>query len=483
MAQGQPKALYRKYRGLGFDDIIGQSHITDILQQAITHGRISHAYLFTGPRGVGKTSVARILAHKINNLEYKHEDNHIDIIEIDAASNRRIDEIRDLREKSHIAPVSATYKVYIIDEVHMLTKEAFNALLKTLEEPPEHVVFILATTEAHKLPATIISRTQRHTFRPIPIVSIVEHLATIAKAEKIKIDTSALEVIAEHADGSFRDAISLLDQASGMKDGTITEADVRDLLGMADAQTLAELLELTDAGNAADALQRLQALIDQGRQPELLALQLASHIRNQDSFYARLDLVESLLSVPSHNEPRMYLEITLLKHLGNASPQSIETPATAVPSETHSKKQSKKTPPRQSPVKAEESDAPRQEADAISRNSVSIDEKQWQQIITAVKTQNNAVASILRNSVADIDENGVSLRVKFAFHKKKLEGSQATEMIQSGAQAVCGGPIRLSYTVDTAVESATASPQLAEPEEDYSSTIIDTFGGGERVKI
>src|SRR5688572_10703249 len=159
------QALYRKYRSKSLGEIVGQEHITDTLAQALKSGRISHACLFSGPRGVGKTSIARILAHEINGLPYTDDAAHLDIIEIDAASNRRIDEIRELRDKVYIAPTSGKYKVYIIDEVHMLTREAFNALLKTLEEPPAHAVFILATTEAHKLPETIVSRTQHYTFK------------------------------------------------------------------------------------------------------------------------------------------------------------------------------------------------------------------------------------------------------------------------------------------------------------------------------
>src|SRR5579872_6827852 len=189
------QVLYRKYRSKKLSEIVGQEHITKTLNEALKKGTISHAYLFTGPRGVGKTSIARILAHEVNNLPYDEDVNNIDIIEIDAASNRRIDEIRDLREKVHIAPSSAKYKVYIIDEVHMLTKEAFNALLKTLEEPPEHVIFILATTEAHKLPETIVSRTQRYNFKPIDDKDIAGHLAMIAKREGIKAEPEALKAI------------------------------------------------------------------------------------------------------------------------------------------------------------------------------------------------------------------------------------------------------------------------------------------------
>jgi DNA polymerase III subunit gamma/tau len=201
------QALYRKYRSKSFDEVVGQDHITTTLKNALKAGKISHAYLFTGPKGVGKTSVARILAYAVNELPYDEQATHLDIIEIDAASNRRIDEIRELRERVHTAPSSATYKVYIIDEVHMLTKEAFNALLKTLEEPPAHAIFILATTEAHKLPDTIISRTQRFSFKPIEDAEVVTHLQTIAAKEKIVIDQPALQLIAKHGAGSFRDSI------------------------------------------------------------------------------------------------------------------------------------------------------------------------------------------------------------------------------------------------------------------------------------
>ena len=177
------RALYRKYRSRSLEEVIGQEQITKTLSNAIKQGKISHAYLFTGPRGTGKTSVARILAHEINDIPYTDDSISLDIIEIDAASNRRIDDIRDLRDKVHIAPVGAKYKVYIIDEVHMLSGSAFNAFLKILEEPPAHVKFLLATTEPHKLPETIISRVQRFEFRKFSRQEIIDHLTFIASQE------------------------------------------------------------------------------------------------------------------------------------------------------------------------------------------------------------------------------------------------------------------------------------------------------------
>ena len=194
-------ALYRKYRSRNLSEVVGQEHVTTLLSNAIKSNKLAHAYLFTGPRGVGKTSIARILAHEINELPYSDESTHLDIIEIDAASNNGVEDIRDLRDRVQITPVGAKKKVYIIDEVHMLSKAAFNALLKTLEEPPEHVVFILATTDIDKVPETIISRTQRHTFRRASNKDIVKNLQRIANGEGVTVDESALELIAKHADG------------------------------------------------------------------------------------------------------------------------------------------------------------------------------------------------------------------------------------------------------------------------------------------
>ena len=207
------QALYRKYRPQTFNDIVGQNHIVSVLKNAIDKDQISHAYLFYGSRGTGKTSIAKIFANEVNNNEVYQKEN-VDIIEIDAASNNSVDEVRDIKEAIKFLPTEGKYKVYIIDEVHMLTTAAFNALLKTLEEPPAHVIFILATTEIHKIPATILSRCQRFEFKNLSQEQLIDRLKYIAKEENLVIEEAAIEKIATLAKGGLRDAISILDQVS-----------------------------------------------------------------------------------------------------------------------------------------------------------------------------------------------------------------------------------------------------------------------------
>lgn len=253
------QALYRKYRSKTLDEIVGQDHITKTLAQAVKNGRISHAYLFTGPKGVGKTSIARILAHEVNGLPYQHEDNHIDIIEIDAASNRGIDEIRDLRDKVYMAPVATKYKVYIIDEVHMLTTQAFNALLKTLEEPPEHVKFLLATTDPQKLPVTVLSRCLQFNLRRLEIGQIQGRLQQIMLAEKISAEDAALHILSKAADGSLRDALSLLDQAIVHGGGEVRREGVLGMLGRSGDDTVMLMIAALIAQDA----ERVFALVNE----------------------------------------------------------------------------------------------------------------------------------------------------------------------------------------------------------------------------
>lgn len=364
------RALYRTYRSRSLDEIVGQSHITRILQRAIASGHIAHAYLLTGPRGVGKTSIARILAHEINGLPYTDESTHLDIIEIDAASNNSVEDIRDLRDKVQIAPTSSPKKIYIIDEVHMLSKSAFNALLKTLEEPPEHVVFILATTDADKLPATILSRVQRFNFRAISPRDAAKHLAFIAEQEKIAITPDALELIAEQGKGSFRDSISLLDQLRSLSDETIDRAMVAEVLGLAQDELVEGLLAAyatADIGRAAQLIDEAEAA---GTPAELLAEQLLGIARQrvvEDA--ALLPLLDKLLAVPRAGWPRIALLTALASRAAPpvAAPHRQPSPATVsepVASYTHSPA----APSQTSPV-APSSGSPRQETDGAAASS------------------------------------------------------------------------------------------------------------------
>jgi len=305
------KALYRKYRARTLSEIRGQDHITVPLANSLKSGKISHAYLFTGPRGTGKTSVARILAHEINQFSYELEDSYVDIIEIDAASNTGVDNIRELRERAAIAPTLGKYKIYIIDEVHMLSKSAFNALLKTLEEPPAHVVFIMATTDPEKVPVTIISRSQQYQFRLSDQETMVKHLADIAKTEKIKITNDALALIAQRGGGSFRDSISLLDQISILITGEITREAIESALGLPNSELLDEIFIEYSMGNAEGITNILATLATSGVKPDVIASELISHITITPSPTA-IRLIDGLIDVARSPHPAAKLLVTLL---------------------------------------------------------------------------------------------------------------------------------------------------------------------------
>lgn len=298
-------ALYRRWRPQNFDTLVGQQPVKQALTNALTSGRIAHAYLFAGPRGTGKTSTARILAKALNcehgptpnpcgecdNCRRIAEGSSMDVFEIDAASNRGIDEIKTLRDQLAFTPVDCRYKVYIIDEVHMLTTEAFNALLKTLEEPPSHVIFILATTDPHKIPATIHSRCQRFDFRRVTVDEIVQHLAMVAQSSGLDADEEALRLIAIQSEGGMRDALSLLDQC-GVMAQKITAVTVREVLGIVGREALRDLVEAIGKQDVPGALAQLSALLEQGKDVRQIMTELIEYLRALLLFKA----------VPQYNE-------------------------------------------------------------------------------------------------------------------------------------------------------------------------------------
>ena len=356
------KALYRKYRPTKLSDVVGQNQVTDILSESLKKGKIFHAYLFIGPRGTGKTSVARIFAHEINGFKYKIEDDYVDIIEIDGASNRGIDNIRELREKAMIAPTSGKYKIYIIDEVHMLTKEAFNALLKTLEEPPKHVIFIMATTDAYKVPVTITSRAQTYTFKLADHDTMFKHLKSIADQEKIAIDDEALKIIVKRGGGSFRDSLSLLDQISSLSAQQITKDLVISAMGLPEDDKIAEIINTYQSGDIVKITTLLKEILSSGIKAETLAEETINYIIDNPNpalfpLLARLPEVKApfpeaklLLALASTNTPYEMPPVstkvatpqktpptpTLSKATKKSSPTPAETPqkSTSAPAKT-----------------------------------------------------------------------------------------------------------------------------------------------------
>jgi len=288
------KALYRKYRPRTFDEVVGQEHITKTLKHQVATGNVSHAYLFTGSRGTGKTSTAKIFANAVNcpnNVNGEpcfdcevcnaHEQaGNVDILEIDAASNNRVDEVRDIREKVKFLPVNGKYKVYIIDEVHMLTDQAFNALLKTLEEPPKHVIFILATTEVHKLPATILSRCMRFDFRLVPVQTLMELVAKVFRQENIAYSDEALKLIALAGEGSCRDTLSIADCVSAFCQGNITLEGAQKVLGTSDTKQYIKIFDALNKKDIGTALELLQQSFNEGKNMNVFAKDLTLHARN-----------------------------------------------------------------------------------------------------------------------------------------------------------------------------------------------------------
>jgi len=450
-------ALYRKWRPQKFSELLGQDHVRKTLQNALSQGRVAHAYLFAGPHGCGKTTTARLLAKSVNCLNFKEEPcdqcsscleikkgSSLDLIEIDAASNRGIDEIRQLREKIKFTPSKSKYKVYVVDEAHQLTKEAFNALLKTLEEPPPWVIFILATTEPHRVPPTILSRCQRFDFRRPNESELIKRLRYIAEKEKIEIDSESEKMLSQAASGSVRDLESLLDTilARGLK--KITKKEIEEVLGIAEPERLKQLYHFMVKKDLPSALVVINQVVEQGKDLNQFTTGLVDLLR------------QKLLENPSL-ELSSWIKIILKAQREIKNCQFIQLPLELAMVEiimgpkTENAKSINQTEAKNSFSKNNQSPAANQDLTkpdtsplpkASSTDPLPID---WQKVISAIRPYNHSLCFLLQGSQPlFIQDNQLVLGVGFKFHKDKLEEAKNRKIIEEAIKKVTGQCLKLS---------------------------------------
>lgn len=458
--------LYLKYRPQTFSDVVGQDHIVTTLENAVEQDQISHAYLFSGTRGTGKTSIARILAKIILARGVKDEvmqkqiikgvedGSLVDLIEIDAASTRGIDDIRELIEKIQFAPVAAGAKVYIIDEVHMLTKEAFNALLKTLEEPPDYAYFILATTEAHKIPETIHSRCQRFPFRRVRDEDIIRRIQYIADQERINVERGAVRIIARNASGSFRDAISLLDQLRSLP--TITEKDVKERTGDTGEQYINDIFDVLEQKD----IQRIPELIgrieDDGIPTDKIMRHLLGILRErmheaiekkQDTAVYMTMLNALLLGLKDLRIapiPGLVLEATLVSLCQGTTEKAAAPKEVFAKIETIEKKPTEEVTAKTDPVPAKPEKTGIVEAmDLTMENAV----KAWSEVMQQV-TQSSVKMSMKNGRPTNVDKDKIFVSFASAFHRDKVAGTEASRNVEQIMEKIFKRSIRLECVVE-----------------------------------
>lgn len=479
--------LYRKYRSGDFSELLGQEHITNILESAVQQDQFGHAYLFTGPRGTGKTSTARILARRINRLQaLENEAEQVDIIEIDAASNNGVDEIRDLREKVHIAPNYLDYKVYIVDEVHMLSGAAFNALLKTLEEPPAHVVFILATTEPHKVPQTIMSRTQHFPFRPLPADTLKSHLQYVTEQESITIDETALEMVATLAEGSVRDGLSLLEQLRSHAEESIDAEMVRAVIGLPPRDDIAELYDQLLRGDAEAVLHRLDGLLDAGGSVEQITKQLVQLAREGVRSHAQAEnpelrrhqrLLDTLVNIPSHSiDPRASLEAAMLRACLQGGQNADTASAPDFRQRVRTQKQSQKTRKATNPDPASavsKSRASNSEAYAATSGE---EDARWYDVLSRIKSEHASLYGLLRHCEARISDDYCQIQARFRFHYRRLQDESNYHRLQSAVTAVLGDSAQIDIGYVASETEANDKGDSA-ASENPAKQVLDILGG------
>ncbi|GAW93634.1 DNA polymerase III subunit gamma/tau [Calderihabitans maritimus] len=503
-------ALYRQWRPQTFREIVGQEHVTKTLQNALVAKRISHAYLFCGPRGTGKTSTAKVLAKAVNCQERTEgepcnrcfmckritEGSSMDVIEIDAASNRGIDEIRDLREKVKFAPTEGKYKVYIVDEVHMLTTEAFNALLKTLEEPPAHVIFILATTEPHKIPLTILSRCQRFDFHRVSNQLIMDQVSRIVKAYQIEITPEALNLIARAASGGLRDALSILDQCMAFCSNKIEEEDVAELIGSAGESFLFALVDTIIQQRPGEALKLLDEVLQKGKDPRLLLWDLLEHLRNllvtkvsqnpsaliisteemmtkireQAEKFSLTQLFELIdvfrqyeAEIKWSNQPRLLVELAIIKGIKNVG--EVEGAVSTSPKI------------KSSPGKGVESNS------GIKENPQTLTfaeiKQRWPEVLEVVrKTKITVYAFLIEGKVQELKGNTVlvGFNQDCTFHKEKLEEKENRELIEKVLYRVFGRNLTLQCITINSDKPQRESKKSSEDDQ-LVQKALELFGG------